>query len=374
MRFQRLLVIVILIIYFYLLNSTIVMAYDKSYSTEEPTYSLVKGQVIETNSLSPNKNSPSQEQFVKVKVLSDKYKNKIFNVRNTLLTKPWPNIILKKGDKIILYLEIKNNKITNAFVSDYGRSGNLYLLVGLFVLLLIAIGGAKGIKALLALGLTSFSIFAILLPLLLAGHNPIIITIFILTGITLITMPIVGGINLKTWASSLGTIGGVVIAGLLAYYSGEILNLTGFIDGEAQELLFIPGLANLNLKGLLFSGMIIGALGATMDVGISIAATIEEVKKANPQLSSLKLFRAGLNVGRDLIGTMANTLILAYVGSALPMLLLFMANQTSSISLTNSELIATEVVRALSGTIGLIFTVPITSILAAFLLSEKSHK
>jgi uncharacterized membrane protein len=141
-------------------------------------------------------------------------------------------------------------------------------------------------------------------------------------------------------------------------------------DEEAQQLLFVPNLGNLDLKGLLFSGMIIGAIGATMDVGMSIASSIEEVWKTNPRISSLKLFWAGLNVGRDVMGTMANTLILAYVGSSLPILLLFMAERTSSIVIINSELVSTEVVRAISGTIGLLFTVPITSLFASF-LAEK---
>jgi uncharacterized membrane protein len=118
--------------------------------------------------------------------------------------------------------------------------------------------------------------------------------------------------------------------------------------------------------------MIIGALGATMDVGMSIASSIEEVKRANPRLSIIKLFQAGMNVGRDTMGTMANTLILAYVGSSLPMLLLLIASETSGIRISNSEFVATEVVRALSGSIGLTFTIPITSLISAVFQSKKA--
>ncbi|MEL7567049.1 MAG: YibE/F family protein [Dehalobacterium sp.] len=337
------------------------------FGAENSQYSKTMGQVVEANKVHYVTNSSSGEQSVKVKIISGPFQGQVFQMKNNLLSIPWPHIVLTKGDKVVLTLEEQEGKLINVFLSDFGRSDALYFLLGAFIVFLIAIGGTKGMKAILALFLTVFFLFFILLPLILNGYNPIKITLFVLTLVIIITMPMIGGLNKKSLAATLGTIGGVAIAGSLAYISGEIFQLSGFIDEEAQQLLFIPNLADLDLKGLLFSGMIIGAIGATMDVGMSIASSIEEVWKTNPRVSSIRLFGAGLNVGRDIIGTMANTLILAYVGSSLPILLLFIAERTSSIVILNSELVSTEVVRAISGTIGLLFTVPITSFFAASL-------
>lgn len=156
----------------------------------------------------------------------------------------------------------------------------------------------------------------------------------------------------------------------MAYITGSATQLTGFSDEEMQALLFIPQQISYDYRGILFSGMIIGALGAVMDVGMSIASAIEEIKLANPGLGTLALIRAGMNVGRDIMGTMANTLILAYTGGAIPLMLVFMAYQTPLIRIINLDLIATEVVRALTGSIGLIVAVPITSLAAGILFGK----
>lgn len=340
--------------------------------SDKPLYTTVKGRVIDSSIQEKGSEAGGTGQLVTVRILSGEYSGNIIQLNNSLLINPWPNIQLKDGDWVVLTLEEREGRITNAYISDYGRSNSIYILIGSYFLLLIMIGGRKGVKAIVALSITCLVLILILLPLLLKGHNPLFLTIIILAVITLITMPIIGGLNIKTWSATLGTICGVIIAGVIAFSVGTIFHLTGFIDDGAQDLLFIHGLGTLDLKGLLFAGMIIGALGATMDVGMSIASSIEEVKRANPRLSIIKLFQAGMNVGRDTMGTMANTLILAYVGSSLPMLLLLIASETSGIRISNSEFVATEVVRALSGSIGLTFTIPITSLISAVFQSKKA--
>ena len=340
--------------------------------SDKPLYTTVKGRVIDSSIQEKGSEAGETGQLVTVRILSGEYSGNNIQLNNSLLINPWPNIQLKDGDWVVLTFEEREGMITNAYISDYGRSNSIYLLIGSYFLLLIMIGGRKGVKAIVALSITCLVLILIMLPLLLKGHNPLFLTIIILAVITFITMPIIGGLNIKTWSATLGTICGVIIAGLIAFSVGTIFHLTGFIDDGAQDLLFMHGLGNLDLKGLLFAGMIIGALGATMDVGMSIASSIEEVQRANPRLSIIKLFQAGMNVGRDTMGTMANTLILAYVGSSLPMLLLLIASETSGIRISNSEFVATEVVRALSGSIGLTFTIPITSLISAVFQSKKA--
>lgn len=284
----------------------------------------------------------------------------------------YPNhrIIISPGDEMLVRLESSSNKITGAYISEYVRDQKLMQLAGAFIFILIVIGGRKGLKSVISLIISGGAIFFVMLPAFFRGYDPILITILISTIVSIITLIIISGKNIKTLAAIIGTTGGVLVAGILAYITGCAAQLTGFSDEEMQSLLFIPQQINFDYQGILFSGMIIGALGAVMDVGMSIASAIEEIKLANPSFGTLSLIRAGMNVGRDIMGTMANTLILAYTGGAIPLMLVFMAYNTPLIKVINLDLIATEVVRALTGSIGLIIAVPITSIAAGILCAR----
>lgn len=190
-------------------------------------------------------------------------------------------------------------------------------------------------------------------------------------GVTVITIFLVGGINSKGVSAILGTIAGVVIAGIISYIVGTKAHLTGLSAEEATMLIYIPQGIQFDFKNLLFSGIILGSLGAVMDVGMSISSSVEEIYRANSALSIKELFQSGMNVGRDIMGTMINTLILAYTGTSIPMLLLFMAYETSMTKIVNLDIIATEVVRSLSGSIGLIFTIPITALISSILIKKQ---
>ncbi len=313
-----------------------------------------------------------QEQLVTVKVLSGDKKGETLEITNTLSgSKGW-DLEVKPNDKVILYEVIYEDSSSEIFLFDMARMPYLNYLILFFVLSIIVIGGIRGIKSLVALGLTILAIYKILLPALLKGSSPILITILILMLVTLMTMLIIAGFTKKSISATLGTIGGVIVAGILALLIGDLAHLTGFATEESRMLLHVDGLS-IDMQGLLFAGIIIGALGATMDVAMSIASSIEEVKKANPSLSAQELMRAGMNVGRDIMGTMTNTLILAYTGGALPLLILYLAYDTTAIQIFNSELIATEIVRAIAGSIGLVFSVPITAFIASILANRQSH-
>ncbi len=336
-----------------------------------------KARVLKVINLTPQELSGMegytiQEQVVTVKVLSGHKKGEILEITNTLSgSKGW-DLEVKPNDKVILYEVIYEDSSSEIFLFDMARMPYLNYLILFFVLSIIAIGGIRGIKSLVALGLTVLAIYKILLPALLKGGSPILITILMLMVVTLMTMLIIAGFTKKSISATLGTIGGVIVAGVLALIIGDLAHLTGFATEESRMLLHVDGLS-IDMQGLLFAGIIIGALGATMDVAMSIASSIEEVKKANPSLSAQDLMRAGMNVGRDIMGTMTNTLILAYTGGALPLLILYLAYDTSAIQIFNSELIATEIVRAIAGSIGLVFSVPITAFIASILASRQSH-
>lgn len=314
---------------------------------------------------------PSQIQYVKLKIISGKYKGEIFETENHLSDNFAYDILVKEGDKVVVAIEEYDGGHIEVYVTDYARQSHIFYLLGLFILLLLLIGKGKGIKAVITLASTLFMIMKILLPLMLKGLNPIPISVLVSIVVTVITIFVISGINGKSIAAIVGTSSGVLIAGIIAYFVGSQAKLTGFSAEEATMLMYIPQGIQFDFRGLLFSGIILGALGAIMDVGMSIASSIEEIYNANPELTKRELFSAGMNVGKDIMGTMTNTLILAYTGSSIPLLLLFMAYETSIIKIINLDIIATEIVRSLSGSIGLILTIPLTALISTALIKGE---
>lgn len=338
---------------------------------------LVKGKVVEVISeeaiIDPLTQEPTTNQILKVQITSGEFKGRELAVINYQTDNPVYNINVKQGNGVIIALEIDEtgNKINEAYIADHLREDELYFLLIIFIVVILAIGWRKGAKALCALLLTLVLIWGVLLPGFLRGFNPIFLTAVVALVTTVLTILIVSGRSLKSITAIIGTLSGVAIAGVLAFTVGNAAYLTGFGSEEAAMLLYIPQAANLDIKGLLFAGIIIGALGASMDVSMSIASAVEEVKRVCPELGIWGLFRSGMNVGRDVMGTMANTLILAYTGSSLQLILIFMAYKESLLKVLNLDMIASEVVRSLSGSIGMIMVIPLTSIVAAVLYGRK---
>ncbi|NLP43395.1 MAG: YibE/F family protein, partial [Peptococcaceae bacterium] len=279
------------------------------------------------------------------------------------------------GDQVLIYLERdQQGNILNAYISDIYRQNYLMLLLILFLLALVALGGWKGLKTIVTLFLTGIAIVKFLLPGLLAGYSPILLTVVICAVVTALTLLIVSGTGRKTLAAILGTTGGVLMAGIIAYIFGSVTKLTGLGDEQTQMLAFIPQGTGFDYQGLLFAGIILGSLGAIMDVGISIASAMSEIEAVKPDIKNRDLFKAALNVGRDVMGTMSNTLILAYTGASLSLLLLFLAHQTPVQEFLNWDMIATEIVRALAGSIGLILTVPLTALVTVAFRPKKAKR
>jgi len=330
----------------------------------------LRGRVVQVEDLEPEeavRNFVKKEQLATVEITRGQFRGQQFRLLNSLMGHPQFDLHLTKGREVILWGEVDEaGKLQQVYLQDFARDSYLYLLAGAFVLALLLVGRRKGLATVLTLAVTVLAIFYILLPLLMAGHPPTGITILVAAGVTLVTMVFVGGLHWKTAAAVTGTVGGVLIAGLLSLLVGSAVRLTGFSSEEAQMLLYMES-GPPDVRGLLFAGIIIGSLGAVMDVAMSIAAATHEVHCVNPRLCFRELFRSAMNVGRDVMGTMANTLILAYVGSTLPLLLLFMGYQMPWVSIINSDLIATEVVRALAGSIGLVATIPLTALTAGLL-------
>jgi len=308
----------------------------------------------------------TRTQVLKVKITSGPFRGEIIEVSNSSDTSSAYNITIKKGQGIFFKPEFNDNgDISEAYVTELVRDNYLIIITSLFIVVLILIGRFKGFKAAIALALTISAVFFIIIPLILKGINPVFISVITGIAITFITLLIISGINKKSFAAIIGTSLGILIAGILALVFGSLASLTGFSSEEAVMLMYIPQEIDFNFKGLLFAGIILASLGAVMDIGMSISSSMFEVAKTDPSISKKSLISAGMNIGRDIIGTMSNTLILVYVGSSLPLILLFMAYKIPFIDIINKDMIATEIIQALSGSIGLILAIPITVFVSA---------
>ncbi|MFZ5351873.1 MAG: YibE/F family protein [Bacillota bacterium] len=273
---------------------------------------------------------------------------------------------LRAGDEVLLYLEEnEDGTIAAAYVAEIARDKYLLYLVIAFVIALVVIGKGKGIKAVVSLVLTAVAVIKILLPAILDGWNPLVVSVAVCAGVIGATMLIISGPNKKTLSAIIGTIGGVIVAGLVAMLVGSLAKMTGIGGDESQMLMYIPQNVHFDFRGLLFAGILIGTMGANMDVGMSIASAMHEVKMNNPLINARSLMKAGMNVGRDVMATMSNTLILAYAGGSLQLMLLLMAYNTPFSHIINWDVIASEVLRAIAGSIGLVFTIPITAFVSA---------
>jgi uncharacterized membrane protein len=270
----------------------------------------------------------------------------------------------KVGDKIVVSY-IKEGDAEYFYISDYVRRDALYVIFAVFVLLVVGVGRMWGLSSIVGMVFSFGVIFKFILPQLVVGSDPILISIMGAAIIIPVTFYLSHGFNKKTHVAIAGTLITLVITGILSSAFVDATKLTGFGAEEAGFLQFELG-EKINFKGLLLAGIIISLLGILDDITISQSSVVKELKEANPKLSAGELFRRGMNVGRDHISSLVNTLVLVYAGASLPLLLLFTHNAKPFAEVINSEMIADEILRTMVGSIGLILAVPITTILASW--------
>jgi len=272
-----------------------------------------------------------------------------------------------QGDRVFISYS-KNDKGEAVFyIRDYIRRNYLYLLFIIFIILTIFIAKWRGITSLLAMSLSFLMIFYSILPNILNGYDPVITVIVASLFIVPVTFFLSHGFNKKTFAAIISSLIVLVIVGILSVIFIEVTKLTGLSSEEAGFLqIFKQG--TINMKGILFAGIIIGALGVLDDITVSQAAVVFQLKKANKKLSQKDLYNQATNVGQDHISSMVNTLVLVYAGAALPLFLLFVNNPHYFSEIINYEIIAEEIVRTLVGSIGLILAVPITTLIASYMV------
>lgn len=337
----------------------------------------VRAKVVEVGEITEKETGTVKDivQNVTIKIISEgEYKGEEYNTDYILSYDIDGKILayeLKKDDKVIVQLTKSDDGSVSATVLEYVRSNYIYAMFVLFLASIVLVGGKRGVKAIIGLLITVLAVYFILLKNIYTGSNVIVMSILTSMIIIVATFIVIGGINKKILTAALGTLGGVISAGVVALIFNYLAKMAGACE-DAVQLSINMTTINFNFRDLLFAGIIISALGACMDVGMSIASSLDEIKMKNPDITGIELFKSGMNIGRDVIGTMTNTLILAYVGSSLTLILLFMACNMNIVDILNKETIAEQVISAIAGSMGVVYTVPITAIVYSILNKDKT--
>ena len=277
------------------------------------------------------------------------------------------------GDGVTVGLSTYEDGTVRCYVYEYDRFPGLLLVIGAFLLVTVLVGGRVGIKSLLSLGLTVAALIFILLPLLLAGWPTIPTTFLVSVLVTAATFVILGGVDKKTICACLGTLAGILLATVFGLLAQSLLRIDGYRQEYAEALLLLrqTGESGIGITGLVTAGVIVSALGAVMDVAMSISSAIQELTRVNDSLTAKDLFKSGMNIGRDMVGTMTNTLILAILGSGLTLIVYIYSLGLQPWQLLSSAYTSLEAISAVASSIGVMLAVPLTAAVCAVSFGKK---
>ncbi|MDD2998950.1 MAG: YibE/F family protein [Candidatus Riflebacteria bacterium] len=340
-------------------------------STYEGIYAIAK--VKNIKQIESADHETNEKVFaVKLDFLSGPYAGKTMETEHFETPGSAYNLNLEEGQTILAVAEQQEGQLLIG-VDEHYKSRQLMLLAALIIIVITALASVNGVKAMLALFLTLIIIFGIMARMLLQGAAPVPVAIVSALAIIIINIVIIAGRTRKALIAGLGTLSGVILAGLFGWAAAMALRLTGYSGDESTFLQILD--SKMDLRGIMISGIIIGALGAVMDVAISIASSLLEISLANPLYDRKKLFTSGMNIGKDIIGSMVNTLILAYTGASLTLILVFTMQREDFplIKIMNMEFICTEVVRSLAGLFGMVLAIPITAFIASVVYTRAPH-
>lgn len=310
-------------------------------------------------------------QKVMLKVLSGKLKGQL--IEGTSFAGYLYGADCTVGMKVIASIS-KYEDNASAAVYSYDRSNIIYIFVGLFLLMLWIIGGKKGFKSAIGLVFTFICIIYLFLPMIYKGYSPFLSAVIVIILITIVSLYLIDGITKKSISAMIGTIIGVIIAGICAAGFGYVAKISGYNVSEVEELVFVANNTELKVGGILFSAILIASLGAVMDVSMSISSTLTEIYNHNKNIGRVELFKSGINVGRDMMGTMSNTLILAFTGGSINTLILNYAYALKHNQIINMYEIGIEIMQGVSGSIAIILSVPLVSIISSYFFTYGRKK
>jgi uncharacterized membrane protein len=283
------------------------------------------------------------------------------------------NIALyRTGDTVEVFVALtETGDVDYVSVHTLVRAPYVIALAVVFLILILVMGRLKGLKTILALVFTVSAVIFILVPLIASGYNPVVAAALVCIVITIVTMLAVGGFNRKALSAILGTTGGLVCAAVITLIFSSLMRITGIDTSEVELLMVAETNVIFDYQGILTAGILIGCIGAVMDVGMSISSSLSEMRSIDPAIDPNRLFHSGMAVGRDIIGTMANTLILAYTGGSIMLMVVWSVYGVSFADMLNKGFIVLEIAKSLCGSIGMVMTIPITAFIASRLIAMR---
>ncbi len=336
---------------------------------EKATVNEILSEDLEVDEAAKDALKGSQELAVTIKSGGHKGEDIIaYNYIGALTGVP-----LSAGDSVILTIKDLDDGKLDATVYEFNRIPVLAVFLLLFCVIVVLIGGRTGLKSLIGLAFTVICLFTILIPLLFRGVPAMFSTFITCTYIAIVTFTVLGGVHRKTISAFLGTMSGAFLAMVIGSTVQDLAKINGFRLGDAEalyQLNYYLG-TEIKIEGLLVAGLIISALGAVMDVAMSISSSLEEIHAANPSLSRKELFSSGMNIGRDMVGTMTNTLILALLGSEFTLIIFIYSRGLSFYHLSSTAFIAVETISGISSSIGMVLAIPLTAFISSSLITGK---
>lgn len=309
------------------------------------------------------------KQVVVVEILEGKSAGKRVEIDNYLTAAH--NVEVAIGSKVIISADEPDGIDSYYTVYNFDRGLGMIIFTCVLLLVIIAIGRGKGVKVILGLAYTLYLVIFLLLPTVFSGYSPVLMSIICVALSTIVTLMLLNGASKKTYSAIVATVLGVVLSAGGFYLMSLVLKVNGFSVDEAESLVLINQATGLSIKDILFAGILISSLGAIMDVGMSIVSALSELFHHQPNLTQKQIFDSGIEIGKDMIGTMTNTLILAFTGSAFVSLLVLFSYNVDIKQLLSSNYIAIEFAQGIAGTLGIVLTVPIASFISAWALTNK---
>jgi len=310
------------------------------------------------------------EQRVEARVLEGPLAGRVFVADNLFLGKLELDKFFQPGDRALLVLSLRDGEVVGAVAQDHYRLRVESVLMGLFALLLAVYGGWTGIKALVSFAFAALLIWKQMTPLFLRGHDPVLVTLGVLAVLMAGVIFLVGGLNRKALTAYLGSLLGVVATCGLALGFAPGFTLHGAVKPYAETLLY-SGYAGLDVTRIFLATIFLGSSGAVMDLAMDVAASLDELTSHRPDLGFWPALSSGLRVGRVVVGTMTTTLLLAYSGGSMMLLMVFMAQGVPAANIFNMPHVAAEVLNTLVGSLGLVSVAPFTALVGALLLTRR---
>jgi uncharacterized membrane protein len=370
MKFLRLIIFILVAFISASLLPTRSFAQDFQDSQQAPQATIAEAEVLSiTNTSQSNPTNHLPIKKVSLRILSGTLKNKTLFTTDNDISTPY-SFKYQTGSHVIVTLSQGPGGQTVAYITDIDRKPVLLLLAGLFVFFILFIARRQGVTSILGMIVSLLAITHFVIPRIVAGADPLSVTLIASFFIIPITYYLAHGINRKTTVAIIGTLVTLLFTGFLIFEFVQLTQLTGYASEESAYLQNMGGVA-INIKNLLIAGIIIGALAVLNDITISQASLVESLHNANPSLSSTQLYLHAMNVGHDHVASLVNTLVLVYVGASLPLVILFYHSPVSLDLILNQEIIATEIVRTLVTSIGIVAAVPVTTYIASISVSKK---